>query len=147
MLCAAFLLMVALRSLNFKRSTYTLLAALVYATAPCTTILVALLLANKVTSGDLSLLGVIASGFGDHSNVVVRIFPTMLMIAQALAFLTLSQSLRALTHSSLGVSLLLGIIAIPLILGSFIIALTATDLVFPSSSPVTIQFFSSYAAS
>ena len=144
LLCSTFFLSLFLDALAIRRSYYSVFSALSYATAPCTSVLLAMLLVNKATLGNFSLLTSIASGFFNQGEMVAKIFPTISLLSIGLALIVLSQSLRALSNSSLSVSLLLAIFAIPLVLGSYIVALTTTDLFFPRSSETIIRFFSSY---
>jgi hypothetical protein len=134
----------ALHALNLRRLAYRIFSGLVYATAPFITLLTALLITNKILYGNLSLLGVFGFGLPSGNNLAVTIFPIAMRLAALLSFLILSQSLRAITNSSRSLGILLALSAFPLLLGSFVIAVTVTDMLFPGSSSSTISFFSAY---
>lgn len=144
LVCTAFFLLVILIALNMLGEAYRTFSTLVYSTAPFITILGAMLIANKVLHGDLSLLGYLATGSIPAGEVISSFFPTAMRAAAVCSLIILGQALRAVTNSSFGVGMLLGITTIPLLLGSFVVALTATDLLFPNSSAMTIRFFSAY---
>lgn len=143
-LCTSFFLLMALRSLNVRGITYRTFSSVVYATAPFITILSALLILNKVLYGDLSLLGSLALGIAPQGNSVLAIFPAAMRIAALFSLAILGQCLRVITNSSFSVGILLALSSLPLLLGSFIVALTVTDFIFPQSSADTIRFFAGY---
>jgi hypothetical protein len=64
-----------------------------------------------------------------------------------LSLLITSQSLRALTGVSGKISIMLAISVIPLVLGAFVIALTATEVAFEGSSQEIISFYQSFVRS
>ncbi len=142
--CTSLFLLVILMSLNMLSEAYRTFSTLVYATAPFITIMGAMLLANKVLHGDLSLLGYLMTGGVPTGEVIPSFFPIAMRVGALSSIVILSQSLRAVTNSSFGVGMLLAVTTIPLVLGSFVVALTATDLIFPNSSTTTIRFFSTY---
>ena len=142
--CTTFFLMVGLHALNVRRSPYSVFSALVYASAPFTTTLASLLVADKILFGDLFILGFLATGFAPEDDFLAKLFPVMMLVASSLSLIILSQSIRAISRSSLSVAVMMGVATIPLLLGSFVVALTITDFAYPRSSPSTIQFFSNY---
>jgi hypothetical protein len=146
LLFTSLFLVIFLHSLSARGNAYRVFAALVYATAPFVTVLSALLLTNKIVYGDLSLLSMIAFRVAHTDNFFVTIFPSAMRLAALLSVISLAQSLRTITNSSFAVGLLLGFSTLPLLLGSFIVALTVTDFIVPGSSPTTINFFSAYVA-
>jgi hypothetical protein len=140
-LASTFFMSMGLRSFNDRSKAYSVFAALVYATAPIVAMMLAALLANRILEGSLSLVSFLATGVSAQDDLIVTLFPHLIHLSLIGSLITLAHSLRALTRSSLSVALLMAIGSVPLILGSFVVGLTATDLLIPASSPETITLF------
>lgn len=141
-----FFLFVVLRVLNLPSSMYRAFASLIYSSVPFITTLAALLIVNKIANNDLSLLGSLVAAKAPEGRIIAAVFPTAIKIAAVCSLLVLAQALRSLTNSSGTVGLLLAIVTLPLLLGAFIVALTATELLFPDTSVDTIRLFSGYVS-
>lgn len=141
MVGSTFFMVMGLRSLNIRRNPYEVFAALIYATAPISTLMVVALGLNRILEGDLTLIGFLVNGFAAYDDLLVKLFPHLIHTALFVSFIALAQCLRALTHSSLAVASLMAMACIPFILGAFIVGLTAAELLFPASSAETIGVF------
>lgn len=144
LIATSFFVTMGLRSLRFRKSWYSCFASLTYATAPFTSTFLILLIVNKLAMGDLTLLGFLSSGFAREGDISSRIFPYLIRAAALLALLILTHALSTITRSSKGVGALMAAAVVPLTLGSFIMGLTVTDMIFPLSSPSVISFFRAY---
>jgi hypothetical protein len=119
-------------------------AALIYCTAPITVMFTILLIASRLSMGDFTVVTYLSTGVQLPDDFVMRIFPYVFKASLCLAFITLAFGLRTLTHASLMGGILMAAITTLLILGSFILSLTVTELVYPSTSSQTIDVFKRY---
>jgi hypothetical protein len=136
---ASFLLQMALRIFQIRCSFLLALATVALATAPFSTLMLLTLAANAIMRGELTVMTYLATGFVAVDDIVVRFFPYLIRVVMLLALLIVSHSVRTLSRTSLGMAGLISAIIIPLLLGSFVVALSATELIFPGVSPRSIQ--------
>jgi hypothetical protein len=131
---------------NVQRPFGKILAAISYSTAPVTVIFATLLLASKAFWGSLALITFISTGSSLPHDTINQIFPFALRISLVIALFNLAQSLGVAARGGLGLGIVMAVLTIPLILGSFIIGLWITDLLSPNSSVDTIAFFAGFMA-
>jgi len=122
------------------------LAALVYSLAPMTAIMGIMLLANRISQGSPTLVMFIALGTTQPNDLITEIFPYAFRASLGLAFLTLAYGLAAVMRGTLGIGLFMAALALILLLGSFVVGLTITDIIYPLTSSRTIDFFARYLA-
>ena len=131
---------------NVKSPFGKVLAAVAYSTAPLSAVFLTLMLVNKILMGSLALLTFISNGIFLPNDIITQVFPVALRVSALAALFNLSQGLAAAARGGLGIGLVLGFLALPLILGSFVLSLWLTELIYPMSSSETIAFFSNFLA-
>jgi hypothetical protein len=146
LLCACLLLAATMHAAGAKTSYPRAVAALAYSLTPITAILGVLHLANWGYMGSFTIVTFIATGLPLPNDLPLQIFPFVFRTSLFLAWITLAYGLRTVAKSSLPLGLIMAALTIPLILGSFIIGLTCTDLLYPSTSSRTIEFFGRFFA-
>jgi hypothetical protein len=119
-------------------------AALIYSTAPITVMFTILLIASRLSMGDFTVINYLSSGVRPPEDFVIQIFPYVFKASICLALMTLAFGLSTLTHASAPVGFIMAAITTLLIMGSFILSLMITALVYPSTSSQTIEFFKRY---
>jgi hypothetical protein len=131
---------------NVKKPFGKVLSAVAYCTAPIIAIFASLLIANKALMGSLTLLTFISNGIFMPQDIITQIFPFALRVSVMAALFNLSQGLAAAARGGFGLGLVLAFLSIPIILGSFIMSLWLTELIYPMSSSETISFFANIMA-
>jgi hypothetical protein len=134
----------ALTALRTHCSLRAVGSNLIYASAPLITLMVVILVANQLISGELSLLTFLGTASADNADVVVGTYPLIFRIAILLCLTVLSSGYASLTRATLFPGFLMALGTIPLILGSFVVALTLIDLAIPDSSIGTIRFLETF---
>jgi len=109
-------------------------------------VMVIMAIINRIVQGSFSILVFIAYGFSVPGDLLVSIFPHVFRGALILSVITLAFGFRTITRGTLAMGAVMATLALVLLLGSYIIGLTATELVYPFSSARTIEFFSRYFA-
>jgi hypothetical protein len=131
---------------NVQRPFGRVLAAIAYSTAPVTVIFATLLLASKIFMGNLPLLMFISTGTSLPYDKVNQIFPFALRISLVISLFNLAQSLSVAARGGLGLGVVMAILTIPVILGSFVMGLWLTELIYPGASVDAIAFFTGFMA-
>jgi hypothetical protein len=131
---------------NVKRPFGKIFASVAYCTAPLTIIFATLLLANKILMGNLTLLTFISNNLSLLTDLISHIFPFALRIALAVSLFNLSQFLSAASRGGLGLGIVLALLTVPLLLGSFVASLWIIESFDRSASYDVITFFSNFMA-
>lgn len=143
-ICTSFLVAFSIHAIGSKRTLLRSAAALAYSTTPISVVVTLLYILSRISMGSCTLLTFLSSGVSLPDDLVVRLYPHAFRASLALAFLTLSQGLRTVSRASLVIGGMMAAVAVLLLLGSFVLSLAATDLVYPSTSSRTIEFFGRY---
>jgi hypothetical protein len=129
------------RALRLPPATSSIFASLIYSTAPLITLMGAMYLLNYLLEGRLSILQYLTTGYARPDDWLLKIFPNLFRIFCLLSFILFANAVRALYRSSLMSAYLIASVSIPLLLGSFVVALSLTELCFHRSSEHVIAFF------
>jgi hypothetical protein len=131
---------------NVQKPFGKVLAAIAYSTAPVTVIFATLMLASKIFMGNFTLLTFISTGSSLSYDKVNQIFPFALRISLVISLFNLAQSLGVAARGGLGLGVVMAALTIPLIMGSFVMGLWLTDLMYPGVSVDAIAFFTGFMA-
>lgn len=113
----------------------------VYSLAPITTTLGLLYALNKLFQDDLTILTFIISGFSRPSDNIVVIFPYAIRLAALVGFCVLSRGFMINLKGSRILGVFAAIMTIPIILGSYIVALSLNEILHPNLAPQVNSFF------
>ena len=113
----------------------------VYSLAPITTTLGLLYLLNKLFQGDLTILTFIISGLSRPSDNIVAIFPYAIRLGALVSFCILSRGFMINLNGSRILGVFAAIMTIPIILGSYIVALSLNEILHPNLAPQVNSFF------
>jgi hypothetical protein len=136
----------SVHAIGIRRAHMRTVAALAYSLAPMTLIIAVLAAISWALQGSCTILTFVAHGASLHDDLTTTIFPHVFRGSLALTFITLTFGLRTVTRGSLGMGAAMAALSFVLLLGSFVIGLTITELVLPQSSSRTIEFFWRYFA-
>jgi hypothetical protein len=131
---------------NLKRPFGKILASVAYCTTPLTVIFAALLLANKTLMGNLTLLTFISNNISLLTDRISQIFPLTLRATLVIALFNLSNYLSSASRGGIGLGIVLALLTVPLLLGSFVISLWIIEFFDGSASYDVITFFSNFMA-
>jgi hypothetical protein len=141
---ATFFATMFFRALHLPASPGAVFASIVYSSAPITTLMGAMYLCNYLLEGRLSILQFLATGYARPDEWLLHVFPNLFRIFCGLSFILFASAVRALYRSSLISGYLIAAVSVPLLLGSFIVALSLTEACFPGSSEHVIHFLRAF---
>jgi hypothetical protein len=133
-----------IRAFGARNRYFRSIAALIYCTTPITVTMAIFCIASRLLTGKFATLEFLAFGFAQSNDLITEIFPYVFRASLVVAAAILINGLRTIGRSSYYVGAVSAVITVMLLLGSFIIGLTITDLVYPSLSTRTIEFFARY---
>lgn len=116
-------------------------AATLYCLASLIPFMLAFYLCNFLASGHLSILGYLATGHGDKSDWILELFPTFAKVGIAFSFFLFVNAVRALTNAKFISAFSMAVLAIPVLIGSFVVSLTMADVLFPDTGVEVYRFF------
>ncbi len=122
-------------------SNIAVVSLFVYSLAPITTTLGLLYVLNKLFQGDLTILTFILSGFSRPSDNIVAIFPYAIRLGALVSFCILSRGFMINLKGSRLLGVFAAIMTVPIILGSYIIALSLNEILHPNLAPQVNSFF------
>lgn len=132
------------RALRLSPSIDATFSALVYSSAPIITLMGAIYLTNYAMEGRLSILQFLTTGYARPNDWLLQMFPKLFKLFCLLSFVVFGNCIRAIYRSSITSGVLIAAVCIPLLLGSFIVALSLTEVCFAGSSEQVITFFRSF---
>lgn len=132
------------KALHLPATPSTVFAAIVYSSAPMTTLMGAVYIANYLMEGRLSILQFLTTGYARPNEWLLQVFPNLFRVFCLLSFILFAGSVRALYRSTIVSGYLIAAVSVPLLLGSFIVALSLTEACFPGSSEHVIHFFRAF---
>jgi hypothetical protein len=135
------LLASSVKLLHSTAKTLQVVSLLIYALAPLTTVMALLYGLNKIFQGELTILTFILTGYARSSDFMVMLYPFAIRIAALLSLYTISHGLAIIVQLTNLLGLFIGILALPLLLGSFIISLYITEIIYPNVTPQITSFF------
>jgi len=141
MLTFSFFLSVLMRLLLLNVSMFKVLVSVLYSCAGLIPFMLAFYLGNYLASGHLSVLKFLATGRMDSRDWFVALFPISAKVALGFSFFLFTNAIRALTDSKLMSAFSLAVLAIPVLIGSFAVALTMTDIVYKDTGVEVYRFF------
>jgi hypothetical protein len=94
--------------------------------------------------GRLSILQFLTTGYARPNDWLLQMFPNLFKLFCLLSFVVFGNCIRAIYRSSITSAVLIAAVCIPLLLGSFIVALSLTEVCFAGSSDQVITFFRSF---
>lgn len=140
------LLTFSVHAVGGKKNYLRAVVALAFSSVPITAVIGMLIVTGRLYTGSFSVVTFLATGMTMRGDLALEIFPYVVRASLVLAFITLAYGLRTIARSSLALGILMASFTIPLLIGSFIIGLTVTDLIHPATSSRTIEFFARFLA-
>jgi hypothetical protein len=116
-------------------------AASLYCLASLIPFMGAFYLGNFFASGHLSILGYLATGQAKGSDWFLEFFPTCAKVALSFSFYLFVNAVRALTDAKFVSAFSMAVLAIPVLVGSFVVSLTISDVLFPETGFEVYRFF------
>jgi hypothetical protein len=116
-------------------------AASLYCLAGLIPFMLAFYLGNYLASGQVSILQFLATGHAEESDWFIELFPNSAKVALAFSFLLFVNAVRALTNSRFISALSMSVLGIPVLIGSFVVSLTMSNILFPDTGVEVYRFF------
>lgn len=135
------LMSVLLKVLLLRVSPGKVWAASLYSLAGLIPFMLAFYLGNLLTSGHLSVLSFLAGGHIGQHDWFLRLFPLCAKVALFGSFLIFVNAIQALTTSKFLSALSISVLAIPVLIGSFVVSLTIADAFFNDTGVEVYRFF------
>lgn len=135
------LLATSVKLLHSAAKTLQVFSLIIYALAPITTVMAILYGLNKMFQGELTILTFILTGYRRSSDFIVMLYPFAMRIAALLSLYTISHGLAIIVQVTKLLGLFMGILTLPLLLGSFVISLYITEIIYPNVTPQITSFF------
>lgn len=136
-----------LRVIGASQRPLSIFGALVYATCPFVSFMCLFYISNYITMGRLTVLSFLIWGQVDGDDWLVRQFPFLVKVFCFISFWVFANAIRVLTRSTLSSAALMSAVCVPLLLGSFVLALYCTELNLKGTSSGVIQFFNAFSPS
>jgi hypothetical protein len=146
LLCTSVLLASSMHVAGVRTNYLRAIVALAFCSVPITAVLSALITGGRLYAGSFTITSYLATGITVPGDLILEIFPAVVRASLVLSYITLAYGLSTVARSSFGMGLIMATLTIPLLLGSFIVGLSITELVHPQTSSRTIEFFSRYLA-
>ncbi len=141
---AGFFQSMTTRALSSEQPIFSLICAMIYSLTPFVTMMAFFYAATYWTQGHISVLQFLTTGYTSQHDTLVQFFPTTVKITCAVCFVLFVNGVRALLHSSLSSAVLIAAIFVPLIMGSFVVALSFEELLLPGLSARVIGVFAAF---
>lgn len=135
------LMSVLFRVLLLKVSSGKVWAASLYCITGLVPFMLAFYLGNFLASGHLSIVELLATGHVDKTDWCIELFPTWARIALIYSFFLFVNAVRALTGTKFVSSFSMAVLAIPVLIGSFVVSLTISDILFQDTGLEVYRFF------
>lgn len=116
----------------------------IYSLAPITTVLLIVFALNKLIQGELTVLSFISSGYYQKSDIIVALLPYALRCAALISLAVFSSGTALILGVSRTLSILVTGLSIPILLGSYVLAVTVSDFTYPGIAPQVNSFFSGF---
>ncbi len=141
------LLATSVKLLHSSANTLQVFSLIIYALAPLTTVMAILYGLNKGLQGELTLLTFIMTGYARSSDYLVMLFPFAIRLGALVSLYSVSCGLAVILNLTKLLGFFLGILTLPLLLGSFIISLYITEMIYPGLTPQIVSFFNGFLQS
>lgn len=141
---AGFFQSMATRALSSEQPILPLVCAMIYAFTPFVTLMAFFYIATYWNQGHISVLQFLTTGYSSQHDKLVQFFPTAVQITCFVSYALFTNGIRALMHSSLSSAALVAAICVPLVMGSFVVALSLAELVLPGVSSKVIGVFAAF---
>jgi hypothetical protein len=141
------LMSVLFKLLLLEVSSGKIWAASLYCLAGLIPFMLAFYLGNFLASGHLSILEFLATGRINKSDWFLELFPTSAKVALAYSFFLFVNAVRALTGAKLVSAFSMAVLAIPVLIGSFVVSLTISDILFQDTGAEVYRFFTNLLTS
>jgi len=135
------LMSVLLKLLLLNVSPGKMWAASLYCLASLIPFMGAFYLGNFLTSGHLSVLEYLATGESNHSDWFLKLFPICAKAALLFSFFIFVNAVRALTNTKFISAFSMAVLGIPVLIGSFVVSLTMSDVLFQDTGMEVYRFF------
>lgn len=116
----------------------------VYTFAPITTVMIILFILNKLIHGELTILTFISSGYYRKTDIVVALLPYALRFGALISFLVFSTGTSIILGVSRSLAILVASMCIPILLGSYVLAVTISEYLYPGMAPQVNSFFAGF---
>lgn len=127
---------VLLRIMGISAPLIKVVAANVYALVAAIPLMVAYYIANFALEGELTILSFLAHGQPAEGDWLIEMFPWLAYFACVLIFVVFMYAIRAIGNSPLSTAIMLSLLCIPILVGSFAVGATCSALLFP---PDTVE--------
>lgn len=132
------------RALGRQVRTFSLVCAMIYSFTPFVSVMAFFYAATYWTQGHISVLQFLTTGFVSQHDPLVQFFPTVGKVTCLVCFTLFTNGVRALMGSSLSSAVLVAAICVPLLMGSFVVALSLDELMLPGVSSKVIDLFAAF---
>jgi hypothetical protein len=135
------LMSVLFKLLLLKVSPGKIWAASLYCVSGLIPFMLSFYLGNFLASGHLSILELLATGYYKESDWFLGLFPTCAKVALAFSFFLFVNATRALTNAKLVSAFSMAVLGVPVLIGSFVVSLTISDVIFQDTGVEVYRFF------
>ncbi len=132
---------VLLRVMGISAPLIKVVAANVYALVATIPLMIAYYIANFALEGELTILPFLAHGQPVEDDWLIEMFPAVAYFACALIFAVFMYALRAIGNSPLSTAIMLSLLCIPILVGSFAVGATCAAQLFPPAAANQVWHF------
>lgn len=122
---------ILLRIMGIGAPVIKVIAANVYALVATIPLMLTYYIANFALDGDLTILSFLAHGQPAESDWLIELFPWLVYIGAGLICLVFMYAIRAIGNTPLSTAIMLSLICVPLLIGSFAVGATCAAQLFP----------------
>jgi hypothetical protein len=131
---------ILLRVLGVSAPAIKVLATTVYALTPFAPLMVGYYVFNWVAIGSLTITGYFVSGRRVHGDWFLSYFPNFVLLGLFCSFLVFSAGIRVIGKMGLPTGLIMGVFAIPLVLGGYFIGASCAESLYPGTAVMVTKW-------
>jgi hypothetical protein len=125
--------LISLRVIGISAPAIRVLAVTVYALTPMIPLMVGYYIANWIAIGHVSVVTYFVTGHRAYGDWFLTFFPYFIHFGIFFAFLVFSAGMRVIGNMGLPTGLIMGVIAIPLLLGAYFVGATCAEAIYPGT--------------
>lgn len=131
---------VMLRMIGITTPVIKVLAATVYSLTPAVPLMLGYYVGNLITIGHLTVLTFFVTGRRAHGDWFLNFLPYFMQACAFFAFLVFSQAMRVVGKMGVITGFLTAILAIPLLMGAFMVGVTCAESLMPETAVMVSRF-------
>lgn len=132
---------VLLRIMGIHSPLIKVIAANIYSMVSMIPLMLAYYIANVAVEGELTIVTFFAHGEPSPTDWLIEMFPLLVYFACLLMFLMFINAIRAIGNTPMSTAIMLSLLCIPLLIGSYTVGATLASQVFPGATANQVWAF------